>query len=71
MADARKEEPLGLVAVPAAERTRLEQLYRYLLRPAVAQDRLRLLADGRVVLTLKTAWADGRIVVNSFRRQSV
>ncbi len=29
------------------------------LRPAVAQDRLRLLADGRIVLTLKTAWADG------------
>ncbi len=25
----------------------------------MAQDRLRLLADGRVVLTLKTAWADG------------
>ena len=32
---------------------------RYLLRPAVAQDRLRLLDDGRIVLTLKTAWADG------------
>ena len=25
----------------------------------MAQDRLRLLADGRIVLTLKTAWADG------------
>jgi hypothetical protein len=25
----------------------------------VAQDRLRLLGDGRVVLTLKNAWADG------------
>ena len=47
------------VAVPAADRRRLEQLCRYLLRPAVAQDRLRLLADGRIVLTLKTAWADG------------
>jgi hypothetical protein len=47
------------VAVPAADRTRLEQLCRYLLRPAVAQDRLQLRADGRVVLTLKTAWADG------------
>ena len=32
---------------------------RYLLRPAVAQDRLRRLDDGRIVLTLKTAWADG------------
>jgi hypothetical protein len=47
------------VAVPASDRARLEQLCRYLLRPAVAQDRLRLLADGRIVLTLKTAWADG------------
>jgi hypothetical protein len=47
------------VAVPAADRPRLEQLCRYLLRPAVAQDRLRRLDDGRIVLTLKTAWADG------------
>jgi Putative transposase len=29
------------------------------LRPAVAQDRLRPTEDGRVVLELKTAWADG------------
>jgi len=47
------------VAVPAADRARLEQLCRYLLRPAVAQDRLRLLGDGRILLTLKTAWSDG------------
>ena len=47
------------VAVPTSDRARLEQLCRYLLRPAVAQDRLRLLDDGRIVLTLKTAWADG------------
>jgi Putative transposase len=47
------------VAVPAADRVRLEPRCRYLLRPAVAQDRLRLLADGRVVLTLKSAWTDG------------
>jgi len=47
------------VAVPAADRLRLEQLCRYLLRPAVAQDRLRLLDDGRIMLTLKAAWADG------------
>jgi hypothetical protein len=32
--------------------------WAYLLRPAVAQDRLRLLADGRVVLTLKSAWTE-------------
>jgi Putative transposase len=47
------------VAVPATDRSRLEQLCRDLLRPAVAQDRLGLRADGRVVLTLKTPWADG------------
>jgi len=47
------------VDAPAADRRRLEQLCRYLLRPAVAQDRLRLLENGRVMLTLKTAWADG------------
>jgi hypothetical protein len=46
-------------AVPAADRARLEQLCRYLLRPAVAQDWHRRLADGRVVLMLKSAWADG------------
>jgi hypothetical protein len=47
------------VAVPAADRAWLEQLCRDLLRPAVVQDRLRLLADGRVVLTLKSARTDG------------
>jgi hypothetical protein len=47
------------VDAPAADRARLEQLCRYLLRPAVAQEQLRLLDDGRVVLTLKTPWADG------------
>ena len=47
------------VAVPAADHARREQLCRYLLRPAVAQDRLRQLDDGRVALTLKSPWADG------------
>jgi hypothetical protein len=47
------------VAVPAADRARLEQLCRYLLRPPVAQDRLRRMGDDRILLTLKTPWADG------------
>jgi len=47
------------VAVRGEDRDRLEQLCRYLLRPAVAQERLRLSGDGRIVLTLKAAWADG------------
>lgn len=38
---------------------RLEQLCRYLLRPPVAQERLRLTGDGHVLLELKSAWADG------------
>jgi hypothetical protein len=47
------------VAVRGDDRQRLEQLCRYLFRPAVAQDRLRFAEDGRVVLELKSAWADG------------
>jgi hypothetical protein len=47
------------VAVRGEDREGLEQLCRYLLRPAVAQDRLRLTGEGRVVLELKAAWGDG------------
>jgi hypothetical protein len=47
------------VAVWGEDREGLEQLCRYLLRPAVAQDRLRLTGEGRVVLELKAAWGDG------------
>ncbi len=46
------------VAVPAPDRRRLEQLCRYLLRPPVAQERRRM-GDDRILLTLKTPWADG------------
>ena len=44
---------------PAVYITRRSAYCRYLLRPAVAQDPLRLTEDGRVVLELKTQWADG------------
>ena len=47
------------VTVQGEDRKGLEQLCRYLLRPAVAQDRLRLTGEGRVVLELKAAWGDG------------
>ncbi|MBI4609737.1 MAG: transposase [Candidatus Rokubacteria bacterium] len=47
------------VRVPANDRARLEGLCRYVLRPPLAQDRLRLRADGRVLVKLKTAWHDG------------
>jgi len=46
-------------AVPADDRTALERLCRYILRPPIAQDRLQLTPDGRVAVALKTAWADG------------
>jgi hypothetical protein len=45
--------------VPPNDRARLEQLCRYLLHPPFAQDRLRLRADGRVVVELKKGWRDG------------
>ena len=47
------------VAVRGEDRAGLEQLCRYLLRPAVAQDRLRLTGEDRVVLELRSAWGDG------------
>ena len=46
------------VAVAANNRDGLAQLARYVLRPAVAQERLTLTADGRVLLTLKAEWSD-------------
>src|SRR5712692_2561985 len=40
------------VWVPPNDRARLDQLCRYLLRPPLAQDRLRLRPDGRVLVEL-------------------
>jgi hypothetical protein len=47
------------VWVPADQRDRLERLCRCALRPTVAQDRLRLTAEGQVVLQLRHPWSDG------------
>jgi hypothetical protein len=47
------------VRVPANDRARLEGLCRYVLRPPLAQNRLQLRADGRVLVTLKATWHDG------------
>jgi len=46
-------------AVRADDRTGLERLARYLLRPPLAQERLSRLPDGRVVCTLRHPWHDG------------
>ena len=45
--------------VQARNRSRLERLCRYLLRPAIAEDRLSYASDGRVRVRLKTPWSDG------------
>jgi hypothetical protein len=47
------------VWVGANDRARLEQVCRYVLRPPLAEDRLRRLGDGRVRVELKGAWRDG------------
>lgn len=47
------------VTVGADDRARLEQLARYVLRPPIAQERLGLDVDGRVVVALKRPWRDG------------
>jgi hypothetical protein len=47
------------VAVHAKDRSRLERLARYILRPAVAADRLSQLPDDRLLYRLKHSWRDG------------
>ena len=45
--------------VAAGDRKRLEHLFRYAGRPAIAESRLSLLPDGRVAYSLKKTWRDG------------
>jgi hypothetical protein len=45
--------------VRADDREGLERLCHYLLRPPLAQERIEILADGRVGVTLAHPWADG------------
>ena len=47
------------VRVEAHDRKRLEQLCRYITRPALADERVQLNAAGQVDLKLKTPWRDG------------
>ncbi|HZN40503.1 MAG TPA: transposase, partial [Planctomycetota bacterium] len=47
------------VRVEARDRDRLEYLCRYAGRPAIAESRLSLLPDGRVLYSLKKRWKDG------------
>ena len=45
--------------VARLDRKRLEQLAKYLCRPAISAERLELLADHQVRVKLKTPWRDG------------
>ncbi len=45
--------------VEARDRKRLEQLCRYITRPALSDERVQLNAAGQVELKLKTPWRDG------------
>jgi len=47
------------VRCAADERQALEQLCRYITRPALANERVQTNAAGQVVLELKTPWRDG------------
>jgi len=45
--------------VEADDRKRLEQLCRYITRPALSDERVQCNAAGQVELKLKTPWRDG------------
>ena len=47
------------VRVPAGRRERLERIFRYALRPPIAQERLSLTPEGQVRLELRRQWSDG------------
>jgi hypothetical protein len=47
------------VRCEAGNRQGLEQLCRYITRPALANERVQCNAAGQVVLKLKTPWRDG------------
>jgi Putative transposase len=47
------------VAIPAADRLRLERLFRYCARPPIVIQRLELLGDGRILYRFKRPWRDG------------
>jgi hypothetical protein len=47
------------VTVPGTERKKLEKLCRYIARPAIALERLKLNSNGQVVYSLKKSYSDG------------
>ena len=51
--------------IPAHDRMRLERMCRYMCRPPIAIERLKLLSDGRLRYQLKKKWRDGTSHINS------
>jgi hypothetical protein len=47
------------VIVRAVDRSHLERVCRYALRPPIAHERIRLTSDGDVLLELRHRWRDG------------
>ena len=47
------------VAMPGTERDKIEKLCRYIARPAIALERLKLTTGGQVVYSLKKPYSDG------------
>ncbi len=47
------------VAIAAHDRQGLEQICRYITRPAISNERLAINGKGQIVLKLKTPWKDG------------
>ena len=47
------------IACKSHQRKKLERLCRYITRPAIAERRLSLASNGKVVITLKTPYDDG------------
>ncbi len=47
------------VYIPGSDRTRLESVCRYILRPALACDRLHRLSGGRIRYQMRHPWRDG------------
>jgi hypothetical protein len=57
------------VRVEAHDHKRLEQLCRYITRPALSDERVQLNAAGQVTLKLKTPWRDGTTHLVMSRRR--
>jgi len=49
----------GASVIPARDRMRLERMARYMCRPPIAIERLKLLSDGRLIYRQKKQWRDG------------